>query len=166
VTLAAALTLPAGFPGRDFVLLAAFAAILVTAIAQGTTLGLVIRWTGVRRTAADEPPLDLFAAEQAVIRAQLAALERLARDEDGNVVHPQLLRRYTARATAGETFSGTHEERVQAIASHFDVIIGAVEAGREELVRLHRQHRIDNETLRGLELDLDLEELGAISAKA
>lgn len=166
VTLAAALTLPAGFPGRDFVLLAAFAAILVTAIAQGTTLGLVIRWTGVRRTAADEPPLDLFAAEQAVMRAQLAAVERLARDGDGNVVHPQLLRRYTARATAGETFFGTHEERVQAIASHFDVIIGAVEAGREELVRLHRQHRIDNETLRGLELDLDLEELGAISAKA
>lgn len=84
----------------------------------------------------------------------------------GKLVHPQLLRRYEARASAGEGFAGTVEERTQAIASHFDVIIGAVEAGREELVRLHRANRIDNDTLRSLEMDLDLEELGAVSAKA
>ena len=110
--------------------------------------------------------MDLFAAEQAMMRAQLAAVERLARDADGTVVHPHLLRRYTIRATVGETFTGTPEERTHAIATHFDVIIGAVEAGRAELVRLHRADRIDNETLRSLELDLDLEELGAESAKA
>ena len=166
VTLAAALTLPGDFPGRDFILLAAFSVILVTVILQGSTLGLVIRWANVRRTVEDEPPMDLSAAERAMIQAQLAAVERLARDEDGTVVHPQLLRRYTARATVGETFEGTDEQRVEAIAAHFDVVIGAVEAGRAELVRLHRSHRIDNETLRSLELDLDLEELGAVSAKA
>jgi CPA1 family monovalent cation:H+ antiporter len=166
VTLAAALTLPAAFPGRDFILLAAFGVILVTVVVQGSTLGLVIRLTGVRRSDDDEPPMDLFEAERAMMRAQLAAVEKLAHDEDGNLVHPQLLRRYTARASAGEGFAGTIEERTQAIASHFDVIIGAVEAGRAELVRLHRANRIDNDTLRSLELDLDLEELGAESAKA
>jgi len=82
------------------------------------------------------------------------------------VIHPQLLRRYTARATAGENFTGTEQERTEAIAAQLDVIIGAVEAGRDELVRLHRANRIDNETLRSLERDLDLEELGAESAKA
>ncbi|MDP1026254.1 Na+/H+ antiporter [Sphingomonas sp. KR1UV-12] len=166
VTLAAALTLPADFPQRDFMLLAAFGVILVTVLVQGSTLGLLIRWTGLRRTAEDEPPMDMTAAERAMMQAQLFAVERLARDEAGNLVHPQLLRRYTARATAGESFTGSDEERTAAIASHFDVIIGAVAAGREELVRLHRTHQIDNETLRSLELDLDLEELGAESAKA
>lgn len=166
VTLAAALTLPAAFPGRDFILLAAFGVILVTVVVQGSTLGLLIRLSGVGRSQDDEPPLDLLAAERAMMTAQLKAVERLVRDEEGNVVHPQLLRRYTARATVSENFTGTAEERTQAIASHFDVIIGAVRAGREELVMLHRTGRIDDEALRSLELDLDLEELGAESAKA
>jgi CPA1 family monovalent cation:H+ antiporter len=57
------------------------------------------------------------------------------------------------------------EERNVAIASHFDVIIAAVAAGRAELVRLHRAGRIDDETLHDLEHDLDLEELAAAAAK-
>ena len=165
VTLAAALTLPAGFPGRDFILLAAFATILVTVLVQGSTLGLLIRWLGVRRTTDDEPAMDLFAAEREMMQAQLVAVERLARDDDGEVIHPQLLRRYQARANAGADFAGTEEERAGAIASHFDVVIGAVKAGRAELVRLHRSHLIDDETLRDLERDLDLEEMGAVAAK-
>lgn len=68
----------------------------------------------------------------------------------------------------GETFDGSAEERTRAIASHFDVIIGAVDAGRAELVLLHRADRIDDETMRSLDLDLDLdpERLGAEAAKA
>lgn len=165
VTLAAALTLPANFPGRDFILVAAFGVILVTVVLQGGTLGLMIDWAGVRRTEDDEPPMDLSAAERSMAKAQLDAVEQLARGEDGALIHPQLLRRYTARVTAEQNFTGTEAERTEAIASHFDVILGAVAAGRAELVRLHRAHQIDNETLRSLEVDLDLEELGAISAK-
>jgi CPA1 family monovalent cation:H+ antiporter len=45
------------------------------------------------------------------------------------------------------------------------VILAAIAAGRAELVRLHRTHQIDDETLHDLERDLDLEELGAIAAK-
>ena len=100
-----------------------------------------------------------------MFRAQLAAVQRAAHDEAGELIHPQLLRRYQARATAGESFTGTAEERTAAIASHFDVIIAAVTAGRAELVRLHRTGRIDDETLHDLEHDLDLEELGAVAAK-
>ena len=44
VSLAAALALPAAFPGRDFILLATFAVILVNVIVQGATLGPLIRW--------------------------------------------------------------------------------------------------------------------------
>ena len=84
---------------------------------------------------------------------------------DGTIIHPQLLRRYRTRATAADAFEGTADERNEAIASHFDVIIAAVRAGRAELVRLHRAGRVDDETLHDLEHDLDLEELAAAAAK-
>lgn len=73
----------------------------------------------------------------------------------------------TSRATAADAFVGIVEERSTAIARHFDVIIAAVDAGRVELVRLHRAGRIDHGTLHELErdLDLDLEELAASASK-
>jgi monovalent cation/hydrogen antiporter len=165
VTLAVALSLPEAMPGRDFMLVCAFAVILVTVIAQGATLGFVIQRTGLRRTDDDAPPMGLHEAELAVARAQLIAVENLAKDSGGAVLHPQLLERYTRRTTVRETFDGTAEDRTAAIAAHFDIIIAAARAGRDELVRLHRAHRIDDDTLHDLERDLDLEELGAIYQK-
>jgi CPA1 family monovalent cation:H+ antiporter len=165
VTLAVALSLPETMPARDLMLVTAFVAILVTVLVQGTSLGWLIRRAMPAEDPASLPPLDLQAAEKAMFQAQLAAVQREAHDADGQLVHPQLLRRYQARATAGETFDGTAEERTAAIHGHFNVIISAVEAGRAELVRLHRAGSIDDETLHDLEHDLDLEELGAIAAK-
>ncbi len=165
VTLAVALSLPEAMPARDLMLVAAFAVILVTVLVQGTSLGWIIKRAGLTEDPAALPPLDLHAAEHAMFRAQLSAVEREAYDADGELIHPQLLRRYRARATVGETFDGTVEERTHAIARHFNVIIVAVEAGRSELVRLHRAGQIDDETLHDLEHDLDLEELGAVAAK-
>jgi monovalent cation/hydrogen antiporter len=135
-------------------------------IVQGSTLGLVIRWAGVRQSAADAAPMDMVAAETAMMKAQLVAVEQLARDADGTVIHPRLLEQYTRRVTVTENYQGTLEARQGDIDAHFNVIIAAVAAGRRELVRLHRAHQIDDETLHSLERDLDLEELGAISAKA
>ncbi|QJU58793.1 Na+/H+ antiporter [Sphingomonas sp. AP4-R1] len=166
VTLAVALTLPEAMPGRDFMLLAAFGVILVTVLVQGSTLGLVIRLAGVRQSEADAPPIDMIAAETMMLKAQLRAVEQLSHGPDGTLLHPRLLEQYSRRAHVSETYGGTPAERTIAIAEHFDVIIAAVAAGREELVRLHRANRIDDETLHSLERDLDLEELGAISAKA
>jgi len=165
VTLAVALSLPETMPSRDLMIVTAFAVIVVTVLLQGTSLGLVIRAARPQEDAGARPELDLHAAEHAMFRAQLVAVERVAYDKNGALIHPQLLRRYTTRATASEAFSGTQDERTAAIASHFDVIIDAVQAGREELVRLHRTGRIDDETLHDLERDLDLEELGAVAAK-
>ena len=44
VTLALALSVPEKFPGRDFILVTAFAVIFGTVLVQGTTLGRVIAW--------------------------------------------------------------------------------------------------------------------------
>jgi monovalent cation/hydrogen antiporter len=100
-----------------------------------------------------------------MLRAQLAAVERLAHAADGALLHPRLLDSYRRRATVSAEFAGTAEERDQGIAAHYDVILAAVAAGRAELVRLHRARQIDDETLHDLERDLDLEELVAIAAK-
>jgi CPA1 family monovalent cation:H+ antiporter len=165
VTLAVALSLPDAMPERDLMLVTAFAVILVTVMLQGTSLGWMIRLTRPAEDPGSVPPLDLHAAEHAVFRAQLAVVEERAYDSQGDLVHPQLLRRYRTRATVADTFEGTAEERNVAIASHFDLIVAAVEAGRTELVRLHRAGQIDDEVLHDLERDLDLEELSAVAQK-
>jgi CPA1 family monovalent cation:H+ antiporter len=165
VTLAVALSLPEAMPARDLMLVTAFVAILVTVLVQGTSLGWLIRRMKPPEDASTRPPLDMHAGETMIFRAQLDVVEREAVGPDGTVIHPQLLRRYRTRATAADAFEGTAEERDVAIASHFNVIIAAVEAGRDELVRLHRSGAIDDETLHDLEHDLDLEELAAVAAK-
>jgi CPA1 family monovalent cation:H+ antiporter len=152
-------------PGRDLMLVTAFAVILVTVLVQGTTLGAVIRWARLREDHDAQPALEIFAAEAEVFRARLAAVERLAYDAEGQLIHPQLLDFHRRRAAASANFQGTAEKREQAIAAHFDLILASIAAGRVELVRLHRSHKIDDEVLHNLEHDLDLEELGAIAAK-
>ncbi|SDB22827.1 monovalent cation:H+ antiporter, CPA1 family [Belnapia rosea] len=165
VTLAVALTLPETMPGRDLMLVTAFAVILVTVLVQGTTLGPVIRLAGLREDERSKPPLDLSGAEVAMLKAQFAEVERAAYASDGSLLHPRLLDSYRRRATLSAEFLGSPKERDQAIADHYDVILAAVAAGRAELVRLHRARQIDDETLHNLERDLDLEELVAIAAK-
>jgi CPA1 family monovalent cation:H+ antiporter len=166
VTLAVALSLPERMPGRDLMLVTAFAVILVTVLVQGTTLGFVIRLAELREDERSKPPLDLFAAEAAMLKAQFAEVERIAYASDGSLLHPRLLDSYRRRATLSAESLGSPEERDRNIAAHYDVILAAVAAGRAELVRLHRARQIDDETLHDLEHDLDLEELAAIAAKS
>ncbi len=164
VTLAVALTLPEAMPGRDLMLVTAFAVILVTVLMQGTTLGLVIKAAGLRD--ADPPaPLNLAQAEAAMARAQLAAVETLAFGPDGTLLHPMLLETYGRRARQTENYNANAEAMIGNIIAHFDLVIDAVSAGRMELVRLHRAGQIDDDTLHNLERDLDLEELAAEAAK-
>jgi Na+/H+ antiporter len=161
VTLAVALTLPARMPGRDLMLVCAFAIILVTVVAQGSSLGWLIRRLD---PADDDPPapMDLPASEAAVAEAKLAAAERLAYAPDGSLLHPQLLETYRSRARATERYAGDADTFMENIRPHFDLMLKAVAAGRAELIRLHRQGEIEDETLHDLERDLDLEELGII----
>lgn len=166
VTLALALSVPEGFPGRDFILVASFAVIFATLLAQGATLGRVIEWARLREPDGAKPRVSMPQAEASMAHAQLAVVQRLAHDADGNVIHPKLLDQYTRRARAIKNYAEDTEKHVPVLQAHFDVVLAAVAAGREELLRLHRAGEIDDETLDELERDLDLEELSAISAKS
>ncbi|OAN52488.1 Na+/H+ antiporter [Sphingobium sp. TCM1] len=166
VTLAVALSVPQDFPGRDFMLVAAFGVILGTVLLQGTTLGLLIRWAGLSDTEHERPRLSMSEAEAAMAKAQAVRVEALAYDADGTLLHPQLLTRYQRRAEISADYAGQEEHYADRLHAHFDLVLEAIAAGRAELLRLHRAGDIDEHVLQELERDLDLEELSAWSAKA
>ncbi len=162
VTLAVALTLPPQMPGRDLMLVAAFAVILVTVVLQGSSLGWLIRL--VRPVDKDPPAaVDLPRAEAAMAHAKHAAVEARAFDADGRLVHPRLLDEYRKRARYVDRYAGDADALMPDIRAHFDVVLAAVAAGRAELIRLHRAGQIEDEVLHDLERDLDLEEIEALS---
>jgi CPA1 family monovalent cation:H+ antiporter len=166
VTLALALSVPEGFPGRDFILVTSFAVIVGTVLVQGTTLGRVIEWMRLTEPESERAALSMSQAEAAMAQVQLVTVKGLAYDADGKLIHPQLLDRYQRRAVAIIDYAEHTEDHKPMLHAHFDVVLAAVATGRRELIRLHRAGEIDDETLRELERDLDLEELSAISAKA
>lgn len=166
VTLAVALSVPATLPGRDFMLVAAFAVILVTVLIQGTTLGTLIRWLKPPEAGSRPAPLGMSQAEIVMARAQVKVVEQRAHAPDGTLIHPQLLERYRRRAQVSEAYAKDEEKHQPRLQAHFDLVLEAVAAARSELVRLHREGLIDDSVLHELERDLDLEEMAAHSAKA
>lgn len=166
VTLAVALSVPESMPGRDFMLVTAFAVILVTVLVQGTTLGLIIRWARPEEVAAYRTRFNMSEAEASMAQAQLQVVEARAYDGDGTLIHPLLLERYRRRASASKNYAGDEAQYKPALHAHFDLVLEAIAAGRAELLRLHRAGEIDDRTLHELERDLDIEELAATSAKA
>lgn len=165
VTLAVALSVPAAVPGRDFMLVCAFAVILATVLVQGMTLGRVIRWANLSGEAGGDAPMTMSEAEAAMAQAQFDHVASRAYDEAGELIHPQLLDRYRRRASISAEYAGQEDHFAPRLHAHFDLVLEATAAGRAKLIRLHRAGKIDDRTLHELEHDLDLEELSALAAK-
>jgi monovalent cation/hydrogen antiporter len=162
VTLAIALSLPEAMPGRDLILVASFAVILVTVLLQGVTIGPLIRL--LRLDDADAQAGRHLTEPRTWARveaAQLAAIQPLVRDADGKVIHPRLLEQYTYRATITARHQDEPAFPDEERRAHFDVVLAAIAAGRAELLRLHRGGQIHDEMLHNLERDLDLQEIAA-----
>src|SRR6188768_3055792 len=121
VTLAVALSVPANLPGRDFLLVAAFAVILITVLVQGTTLGFVIRWLRPPETGARKAPLNMSQAESQMADAKAKAVEARAYAPDGKLIHPQLLEQYQRRARISANYTANEEELRPVLNAHFDV---------------------------------------------
>ncbi|HWW58862.1 MAG TPA: Na+/H+ antiporter [Sphingopyxis sp.] len=158
VTLAVPLTLPVDMPGRDLMLICAFAVIFVTVVVQGSSLGALIR--KVRPVDADPPAkMAMPAAEAAMARARMQVIEKLAYDADGTLIHPQMLAEHRKRMQFMERYEQDASTAMENLRPHFDVLLQAIAAGREELIRIHRAGLIEDEVLHELERDLDLEEM-------
>ncbi len=162
VSLAAALALPEGFPGRDFILVATFAVILATVLVQGTTLAPLIRALHLDRYVARQSTLLSEAEARArMARAQLAAIERESLQPDGTHRHPRLVEQYSHRAHAAARFSEAGQVLAEDRAAHFGAVLAAVIAGRAESLHLYQVGAIHELVLAALERELDLEEMSA-----
>ncbi|MFL9920922.1 Na+/H+ antiporter [Paraburkholderia fungorum] len=166
VTLAIALSLPETMPGRDLILVASFAVILVTVLGQGTTIGPLIKWLNPDHSS--ERNAEHLTEPQAWARleaAQFAAIQPLVHGPDGEVIHPRLLEQYSYRARITETHQDEAAFPWDARAEHYGVILAAISAGRTELLKMHRTGLIHDELLTILEHDLDLQEIAALHGR-
>ena len=165
VSLAAALAIPlvtdAGtpFPDRDLIVFLTFCVILVTLVFQGLSLPLVIRVLGVEADRLDEKE-----DSKARIKAAEAAIARL----------DELLEEDWVREDTAERLRGLYNFRRDRFASRFDSESdGAIEeqsqnyqrlrrelleAERSAIVGLRRDGVINDDAMRRLQRDLDLED--------
>ena len=160
VSLAAALALPQDFAGRDFILATTFAVIIVTVLGQGSTLGPLIRWLqpeGFKILRKDTLHEDDARARMAA--AQLAEVEKRSLQPDNTHRHPRLVEQFTYRARATVRFHESGGSLIQHKNEHFTVVLAAIDAGRAEILRLHRSGSIHDSVLQTLEQDLDFEEM-------
>jgi CPA1 family monovalent cation:H+ antiporter len=167
VSLAAALAIPmrtdtgAPFPGRDVIVFLVYATVLVSILAQGLTLGPLMRRLRLEGDG-DEHVGD---EERARVRAAKAALERV----------DDLAEEDWAGDESADRVRGRYELRIRALSEHLDgtgdggehgdhrravkrLQREALEAERDAVVRLRDEGKIPEEALRRIERDLDLEE--------
>jgi len=160
VSLAAALALPIGFPERDLILLLTFVVIVATLVGQGLTLPWLIRrldWDGIELDGTDEPTLARTTAYQ-------AGLEEIEREREVWPGHLELIdrlasglqdrTRHLATTDATET-AERRQERVE----HEQIQRAVIAAQRTAVIELRDGGEINDETLRVVERELDLEEL-------
>jgi monovalent cation/hydrogen antiporter len=156
VTVAAALALPHGaqpFPGRDFILLAAFTVVLGTLVIQGLTLRPLLRWLDQR----EEDPVEkeVESARGAALQAALASI-----DGDSSSAADALRAEYRELWPAEESgTSASNTPNLQALRRQ------AVRAARNALVALRRDGTIGDDAFHRVEEELDRAELYAESVR-
>jgi CPA1 family monovalent cation:H+ antiporter len=159
VSLAAALALPEDFPERNLVLLVTFAVILVTLVGQGLTLPRVVRWA-----AWDGTEIDGDEGVRARAVAYEAGLAEIARARAAWPDHVPLIDRLESglqdrtRHLATEDPTETAERRQERI-EHEAIQRGVITAQRSAVIELRDRGDINDQTLRGVERELDFEEI-------
>ena len=161
VSLAAALALPIDFPERNLVLLVTFGVIVVTLVGQGLTLPAAVRWAGW-----DGVELDGDEGTTARAAAYEAGLAEVERQRDLWPDHLPLMdrlqasledrRQHLAIDTDDEDETA---ERRQERTEHQQIQLAIVRAQRNAVIDLRDRGEINDETLREVERELDLEEL-------
>jgi len=159
VSLAAALALKSDVPGRDLIIFLTFSVILVTLVAQGLTLAPLIQALGIAGD--DIEAREELEARNATVRAARARLDELA-NEDWAVeeaVRDVALHvenravRLNARRD-GEDADESAEELAVVFARLRRELLDAEMA---EAIKLRNDGRINDQTLRTLQRELDLE---------
>ncbi|TIR77442.1 MAG: sodium:proton antiporter, partial [Mesorhizobium sp.] len=152
VSLVVAIALPANFPGRDPIVLAAFAVVLGTLVLQGMSLKPLLRWLNFE----EDTTIDREVA-QARVAIMEAALDVLSRKTSAaaDVVREQ----YEAQRKIAE-----NPEDAQAATEYDRLRLYAIKRQRDRLEELRRDGTIGDEAYHRLEEEIDWSELAASPA--
>jgi Na+/H+ antiporter len=164
VSLAAALALPVSLPGstlpaRDAIIVITFTVILVTLVGQGLTLPLVIRALGLGSDD-DEGHEESHARQELIDQAlqQIGELEK--KWPDHKPLIDQLRTSYQHRAEHEEQLhEAPGNEAEQELVEHRQIRREVIDAQRDALSAMRDRGAIDDDVLRNIERDLDLEEI-------
>jgi CPA1 family monovalent cation:H+ antiporter len=165
VSLAAALALPlttdAGtpFPNRELIIFITFAVILATLLLQGLTLPGLIRVLDLRSDeleSKEEAKARIYAAEAALARLEELVDEDWVREDTAERVRAMFnFRRERFRSRFDPDSDGELEDRSL---SYQRLLRELLDVEREAVLELQRDGRIDDEVMRRVVRDLDLEE--------
>lgn len=168
VSLAAALALPLtinggrAFPERDLVIFLTFCVILATLVGQGLSLGPLIRLVGLQEDGSHEQ--EHSEAHLAAAHAALTRLDELSREmpefpeeefEHLRTVYEKKIHDFTLRANGANTADERDGVRSS---SRRRLRQEVLQAERAAIIRLRDKGGIDDEVLRQVERELDLEE--------
>jgi len=165
VALAAAISLPRilnsgkPFPERNLMIFLTFSVIFVTLVLQGLTLPSLIRRLGLAGTAGHN--VEEEAARRAMVEAALAYLEQNRDDAPGEFasLYDELIRSQRRRlSTLEKTDSAEDGTRPEDYQRWRDLSrqVGAIQ--RATVLMLRNQNKINDEVMRKLERELDLNE--------
>ena len=160
VSLAAALALVPDFPQRSLILYLTFCVILATLVGQGLTLPWLIRRLGVTAST-DGAEAEVSHARLAASEAAIQRLEDLREDYPDHLPLIDQLRA-DLEHEAGHvllTPGATPDEAEQEALDHRAIRAALLVTQREAVIRLRDDGVINDETLRLIERDLDLEAL-------
>ena len=163
VSLAAALAIPltvasgAAFPHRDLILFITFGVILLTLVGLGLMLPLVIRWLKLGQARETEEEQEYARELAARHEAMEAALRQV--EEDAHGLSDDALAVARARhESRSQQFPKSVDEGWDAAAIGARVRMDLITAEREYIYQLLRDGKINDETRRKIERELDLEE--------
>lgn len=170
ISLAAALALPMSlgggpFPSRDFIVFVTFAVIVLTLVVQGATLPFLIRRLGLDKEGRreDEKSAQLeYDARIRIVDAALAKLEALCRSGELSEEAAQWYRDdFEHRRGTYERHRNAHPDRGRRkdARRELQAMLEIADAERDELLRLRKEGRIDDDAVRRIERDLDEREL-------
>ena len=163
LSLAAAVSLPYAlpdgsmFPQRSMIIYLAFCLIVATLVVQGLTLPVLIRRLGLSE------PVGMKAEEQearrVLLREALVHLDRKrSKNRDESAMFGELIAGYQQQLDAMPAERGKRVQGLVDQTRRSDAILEVLQAERLALIRLWDEGQIDDEVLRTLQRELDLEE--------
>ena len=164
VALAAAISLPelldngAAFPQRNMIIFLTFAVIIVTLVGQGLTLPWLIRVLGLGHDTGQRE--EEAQARAALLEAATRRIDQLYPVWPGHQpLLDQLRETYRHRSEHVERQRDPADGGVdQELIEHREIRRTVIDAEREALLRLRTEGEINEQVLRELERELDLEE--------